>query len=392
MERQPPRSREARRAARWLRLQGWAAVAISGDTVFMSDGDSVYAFNEPSGGWTGTPPVSATLTPSSPGYISSFAVSGNTLVARSGESVYVFTKPSAGWSGSLHESATITLPGLAGIDHAVAISGQTIMATGPFSTSQQSESVYVAQQPAGGWTTQHQPRFATLQLPVGVYSLAPTIQISGGTAVLSTASPEEHQCFPCTGRIYTVSQPKLWSGTTQLAASTSLSNVAGPPAGALAGQTLVAAALDGIHLYTVSRPSTIASVKLTNLRSTDPRLVIGIAQARGGQPVTGVTLTLPSAVRLNTKFIRGIRVSGLPRRHLRIDHNTVVVSLVRPAAHFTITIGDGALAKTPSLSAQVTKLAQTKRQRHRLTRLDLKAQIRGSDGGSTPALIALTVS
>ena len=367
-------------------------VAISDDTAFTSDGGSVYAFNEPADGWSGAPPVAATLALPTPGLIDSFAVSGDTVVIRSGRSLYVFTEPSAGWSGSPRATATITLPG-PGQPGAVAIAGKTIIATGPFSNSLMLDSVYVAQRPATGWTTQRRAKFATLQVPADPGDqLGPTIQVSGGTAVLSTAHLQNHQCFPCTGTIYAISQPETWSGTTKLTATTTLSNVGGPPVGALSGQTLAAGALDGVHLYTVAQPATITSAKLKDLGGNDPQLTIEIAQARGGHPVTGMDLALSNSLRLKTKFIHRIKLSGGVKAHLRTKRNMLLVNLARPATQLTITIGNGVLARSPALAVRVAMLSQSPRHSKKSIQLDLVIRIRGGDQGTTTGRIAFKAS
>jgi hypothetical protein len=225
-------------------------------------------------------------------------------------------------------------------------------------------------------------------VPAGLEQLGPTIQVSGGTAVLSTAHPEEHECFPCTGTIYAISQPKTWSGTTRLIASTTLSNVGGPPVGALSGQTLAAGALDGIHLYTVSQPATVTSAKLRKLGGGDPQLSIGIAQAHGGQPVTGMNLALPSSLRLNAKLIGRIKLSGGVKAHLRAKGNRLIVTLAKPATKFTITIGDRAVVKSSSLAAMAAKLSHGQRHSKDQVQLDLVARIRSADQGSTTGHIA----
>jgi len=368
-------------------------VAISGDTAFTSDGGSVYAFNEAPGGWSGDPPVAATLALPTPGLIDSFGVSGDTVVIRSGRWLYVFTKPSVGWSGSPRSTATLTLPGGWQPDDAVAVSGKTIVATGPVSNSMTLDSVYVAQRPATGWRTQRRAKFATLQVPADPGDqLGPTIQVSGGTTVLSTAHLQEHQCFPCTGTIYAISQPETWSGTTKLTATTTLSNVGGPPAGALSGQILAAGALDGIHLYTVSQPATITSAKLRNLGGNDPGVTIGIAQARGGHPVTGIDLTFSSSLRLKAKLIDRIKLSGGVKAHFQAKRNMLLVKIARPATQLTITIGNGVLAKSPALAARVAMLSQSPRRSKKSIQLELVARIRGGDQGTTTGRIAFKAS
>jgi len=61
LEWQRARERQTHRSSNGSGERAGPLVAISDDTAFTSDGGSVYAFNEPADGWSGAPPVAATL-------------------------------------------------------------------------------------------------------------------------------------------------------------------------------------------------------------------------------------------------------------------------------------------------------------------------------------------
>ncbi|HSF16332.1 MAG TPA: PKD domain-containing protein [Vicinamibacteria bacterium] len=148
-------------------------VAIDGDTVVVganlddvganANQGSAYVFVKPGGGWATTSSFDAKLT-ASDGLANdlfgwSVAVSGEGIVVgaiqdappTNGGSAYVFVTPAGGWSGSLHQSAKLTASDAASgafFGRSVAASGSRIAVA----SSKDAGSVYVFDEPAGGWS------------------------------------------------------------------------------------------------------------------------------------------------------------------------------------------------------------------------------------------------
>jgi hypothetical protein len=155
------------------------SVSIAGDTIAVgapnaaNDG-AVYVFSRPASGWAGPLTETARLTtsdPSDPGTFKRFGQS----VATSGDAVlsaapkadvggdlsqgaaYLFVRPASGWasgseSAKLLASDGIALDklGFAAGDHAVAISGNTLVVGNGFKNNFQG-AAYVWEKPASGW-------------------------------------------------------------------------------------------------------------------------------------------------------------------------------------------------------------------------------------------------
>ena len=133
---------------------------------------SAYVFEKPAGGWIGIVEESAKLLASDApaftytGFGSAVAISGTTAVVGAffdeaqsitdSGSVYVFERPSGGWSGTLVQSAKLFASDAAVEDYlgiSVAISGTTVLAGTYFDDDNgvSSGSAYVFEKPAGGW-------------------------------------------------------------------------------------------------------------------------------------------------------------------------------------------------------------------------------------------------
>ncbi|MCW2995462.1 MAG: uncharacterized protein JWQ18_2957, partial [Conexibacter sp.] len=153
------------------------AVAVSGSTVAVgspyaqSGKGAVYTYKKPGGGWADTGQT-AKLT-SSPQITGeslggSLAIEGTTLVVGAPNnynpgsalpSVYVFEQPGAGWTGSVTSSVRLTQTDNTSADHfgtSVSISGTTITASSPFTpgtASGTSGGFYVFTRPGATWAS-----------------------------------------------------------------------------------------------------------------------------------------------------------------------------------------------------------------------------------------------
>ncbi len=156
----------------WQALEFGGSVAMSGDTIVVSDTEvsskRCYVFVKPAGGWSGFLNESATLTTSDlQEFGSSVAMAGDTVVVGASRdrffqagpgAAYVFVQPSGGWSGSITESAKLTASDGRQNDYlggSVAMSGDAIVA-GAYGEDVGSKvdqgAAYVFVQPVGGWS------------------------------------------------------------------------------------------------------------------------------------------------------------------------------------------------------------------------------------------------
>lgn len=149
-------------------------LAVSGDTAVVGAyGDdsykgSAYIFIKPPSGWMSTSTYSAKLI-ASDGAVNDYlgqkvAIDGDTVVVSAhGDdiykgSVYVFERPLSGWSGTLTESAKLTLSGSEFYDYfgaSIAISGNSVVvgAWGVDCKVADCGAAYVFEKPITGWTT-----------------------------------------------------------------------------------------------------------------------------------------------------------------------------------------------------------------------------------------------
>ncbi len=176
------------------------SVAVSGGTVAVgsaavnNSGGAVYVFEEPAGGWSGTPTEVAKLT-ASDGTAgdelgSAVGIDGSTVVAgapgaASGGAAYVFTEPGGGWSGAQNESAKLTASnGQTGdkLGSSVGISGSTVVAGAPGAAT--GGAAYVFEQPGDGWTgPQNESAKLTASDGAANDGLGSSVGISGPTVV-----------------------------------------------------------------------------------------------------------------------------------------------------------------------------------------------------------------
>jgi hypothetical protein len=157
-----------------------SALAASGTQLFVGAPEAgtdaagaVYEFNEPAGGWTTPTTQTAELTAAgSAGLGRSVAADGSTVVAGAPSTApnpddytgaaYVFTMPSGGWGAAPPVPAELTAsdgsdtgPQL-GWSVAINAASGTIAVGAPYQGSDYTGSVYVYQEPAGGWASEEQ--------------------------------------------------------------------------------------------------------------------------------------------------------------------------------------------------------------------------------------------
>jgi len=176
--------------------------AVSGSTVFSGapastftaqDQGAVFAYNEPAGGWTGSPSPSAVLVSSDPqssgGLGSTVLASGSLVVASgdgSGEEIDVFTEPAGGWSGIVLSAARLTASNGALLSSPV-VSGSEIVAigekiSGPRTDEDVQSDLYVFTEPAGGWSgTIHQSAILVTSGDNSFSNSGQSVAISGTT-------------------------------------------------------------------------------------------------------------------------------------------------------------------------------------------------------------------
>ena len=147
-----------------------AVVGAFGDDDNGSESGSAYVFVEPSGGWSGILNEDAKLLAADgvadDGLGNAVSTSGDTVVvgAYRGDdsgtdsgSVYVFEKPGAGWSGTLGHDAKLLASDGAIEDYfgiSVSVSNQMVVigASRDDDNGDASGSAYVFEKPAGGWS------------------------------------------------------------------------------------------------------------------------------------------------------------------------------------------------------------------------------------------------
>ncbi len=193
------------------------SVGISGSTIAVTDGGSVYVYEEPAGGWANATPV-ATLTPSDDSNgIGAVAISGSTIVVgapaahKYSGAVFVFSEPAGGWVNA-QETATLT-PSDGGhyFGAAVATSGSTIAATD--SDTSKPGAVYVYTEPAGGWVNATENAKLTDSSGTVFLSLA-----MSGSTIVAGAPYESSPSVSNFGAAYVFSEPAGgWTNATQTA-------------------------------------------------------------------------------------------------------------------------------------------------------------------------------
>ncbi len=180
----------------------FSTVSISGNTIVAGEpGLSLiaYVFVKPTGGWknmTETAKLTASDNPKKAGGYHAVAISGNTIIAgepaRVGKqtAVYLYVKPANGWS-DMTQTAKLTphfYGGEGRFGEALSISGNTVAVGAPgaeagFRHTQPRGAVYVFVEPTGGWKdmTENATLFASTGTPAD--NFATSVSISGNTVV-----------------------------------------------------------------------------------------------------------------------------------------------------------------------------------------------------------------
>lgn len=234
-----------------------SSVSISGNTIVSggsADGSpyipAVYVFVEPAGGWTNMTET-AQLT-STDGNINphDVAISGNTIVATGKSGAYVFVEPAGGWS-AMTQTAELTASTSANLQNVgtlvvaidgstIALCGQKIATAGNRSYSLGAVAVY--QKPSGGWTNMTQTAVLT---PTDVRSTLYPVAIEGGTIVAGDAGGiEDGQ--NAAGNVNIFIKPSTgWRNASQNAMLTAFDAASGAELGtsvAISGSTIIAGA------------------------------------------------------------------------------------------------------------------------------------------------------
>jgi hypothetical protein len=217
---------------------------------------------------------------------SGVAVSGNTVVVGAGDLgnnsgvqdvVYVFTEPEGGWSLSGAPTAKLTTSSgdnQDGLGSSVAISGSTIVAGAPLTSSGGSAigAAYVFKEPPGGWKGEIKGQSATLEIPEADREAArfgTSVAISGSTIVAGAPGYERVLGPYSRGAAYVFTEPAGgWTGSISPAAkltATALDRRYLGESVAISGESVVAGApvieesatslLQG-NAYIFTKPST----------------------------------------------------------------------------------------------------------------------------------------
>jgi hypothetical protein len=133
----------------------------------------------------------------------------------------VFTKPGGGWSGAVASAATLIASDDLEAFDSVAVSGQTVIATGETFGPASKEDLYVFTEPLGGWSGTVHPVSETTVDIAGVSVSGQTLVLGGttdGTTVVAPPGSEEPVLVyeePATGWTGTLAPPAtlepLWT-------------------------------------------------------------------------------------------------------------------------------------------------------------------------------------
>lgn len=207
------------------------AVAIAGDTVFVSGSDKVYVFVEPPGGWqnmTETAILQDQPSDSGDAFGESVAVNaaGDTVAigaiyantaAELGGAGYVFRKPPGGWQSTTTPDAVLTASDAQAYDNlgnSMAFSGNTIVAgdlSKPLGFFYGAAYVFV--EPTSGWTNMTETAKLTASKQTLRAGLGVSVAISGDTIVAgATGAAQDY------GAAYVFVEPAGgWTNSTETA-------------------------------------------------------------------------------------------------------------------------------------------------------------------------------
>lgn len=432
-------------------------VAISGGTIASlaraspnSASPAVDVFSEPTGGWAGQLPQTASLVASDGASFSAVAVSGQTVFAAAitepGTWVYVFTEPAAGWSGTVHEAARLQLPTYTYIQRLTAdgnaaavngaISGGTVVAA---------SKAYVFTEPAGGWAGTV-PVSAALSPPVwdlgtpGVYTepqsgwsgvVLPAarlilgspggypseISISGTTVTIGAYQPpvSRYDFCPCAGGVWLFSEPSGgWHGI--LAAPPSVSTRTdgeGVAALAIHADSVFAGGLTtpqdygsaDTGVFAVTQPifqsfirperPGVSHFHVSGLAIGKPTVSFTLAPGTYAPPLVSLRVALPPGLRFNhnaNRLRRGIALKGGPPLTIRLIRGNLIVTLDELRGPGAIQTRPPALVESKALRSKAKWILHYDRSRrhHRKKALVLRVALRAVDAAGEHTQLLVT--
>jgi uncharacterized repeat protein (TIGR01451 family) len=284
------------------------SVAFSGETIVVGSlrGNGVvantgaaYVFEKPAVGWTGNLVETAKLiasdvTATNAQFGSSVAIDGDTIAVgtHAAFAAYVFQKPAEGWAGVLTESAKLTAPG--GPNRTVAISGDTVVASSPFTVP----GAFVFVRPAAGWAGTLTASATLIPSDGGVGETFGRAIAMRGDLIVAGAPQDEFAGGIDQGSVYLFIKPAAgWSGTLTenaklVASDTADFDLLGWSV-ALNDDTIVAGAprvgdLDNGAVYVFEKPAAGWSGTLTErakLVASDGGGNLGVSAAISGNTV-----------------------------------------------------------------------------------------------------------
>jgi hypothetical protein len=277
---------------------GLGSVAVDGNIIavgvpfYSGNGapypGAVYVFVKSGSDWT-TMTQAAILTASNPATEAQIgatvAISGDTIVTGTLNlgspyvaAVYVYVKPATGWT-NMTETAQLTSTD-GGINaHSVAISGNTIVASGPDAAT---SSLYVYVEPAGGWTNMTQTAELTASASSHLNYIGGAVSIDGNTVAATAEYPGGSRLL---GAVAVFVEPTGgWTNMTQTAVLSATDAGATLRPVAISGNTIAAgdqgaviqgnAAAGNVHVYV--RPA-------SGWRNMSQTAILSASDAAGGE-------------------------------------------------------------------------------------------------------------
>ena len=376
---------------------------------------AVYVFTEPPGGWMNATQAaklttSQGATDESVGY--SVALSGHTVLAGTPcanfgskvcqGAVFAFTEPSGGWSGTMHEVARLTASdGAAGdsLGVSVAVSGQTVVAGAYFATvssHSQQGAIYVFTRPAGGWFgTRHQAAKLTTKLTPRPDQrgdqLGQSVAASGQTIVAGAPFVKIGQNAN-EGAAYVFTEPAGgWSGTlheaTELIASTGATNDQQGSSVAVSGQTVIVGGGNAVRVFSERKQAglpTASKVSLGGLATGKARLSFNLRAGANAPRIESFTVSLPRGLNFsqnNAQLGNGLAIVGAAKYTLSLSHGKLRVALSKPVDGLSVRIGGQALSESKAFlnkAKQLTKFNADKKH-HKTRTLNLNSAVRVTD-------------
>ncbi len=202
---------------------------------------SAVVFDRPAGGWSGKIEPAATLVdPKSSQDLRVVGASASYVFAATSATVDVFKRPKYGWRGHVRPVARL------GPRHPIAsatVTGSGVLAGGE---------LFI--EPRRGWLGNVPATTTAFVLPRTKRAALVTNAVGPGAVAFGSSSVGgEHQC-PCTGRIWLATKPGTgWRKTEHLYGAASFTTSDGPPALAIASQTLFATTGPAIDVYRLIR-------------------------------------------------------------------------------------------------------------------------------------------